>query len=213
MKTCQFSIDSDSPLRAIAAAGWKQDGIYSAQLVLVSVRLDSAELRCFEKTGSEWLPVDTIGNLSGYIGINGISAGKSEGDGRTPAGLFRLGHAFGIREQPETKMAYRMITKDSYWVDDSDSRFYNMWFEGRRYDGWLSAEHLCDYPEQYAYAVVIEYNTAERIPGKGSAVFLHCGCKPTSGCIAVPEPQLLTILKWLDPGKSPVILIKADKSD
>ncbi|NMA24431.1 MAG: L,D-transpeptidase family protein [Clostridiales bacterium] len=207
MKTSQSSADSDSLLRAIAAAGWTQDEIYSAQLIHVSARLDSAELRCFEKTGNEWLSVDVIGSLSGHIGKNGISSCKNEGDGRTPAGLFKFGHAFGVREKPETKMIYRKVTKDSFWVDDPASRFYNMWVEGRQYADWASAERLSDYPREYAYAVIIEYNIPERLSGKGSAIFLHCGDRPTSGCIAVPEQELLQILKWLDPAKSPLILV------
>lgn len=207
MRTYHSSLGSDPLLRAIAAAGRTQAGIHSAQLVHVSVLPVSAELRCFERGGSEWLPIDTIGSLSGHIGKNGISSSKKEGDGYTPAGLFKLGHAFGIREKPETKMTYRKVTKDSFWVDDPASRFYNMWIEGRQYADWSSAERLSDYPREYAYAVIIEYNTAERLPGRGSAVFLHCGNSPTSGCIAVPEQALLKILKWLDPGKSPVILI------
>jgi L,D-peptidoglycan transpeptidase YkuD (ErfK/YbiS/YcfS/YnhG family) len=136
-------------------------------------------------------------------GQNGINESKKEGDGCTPAGLFRLGHAFGIREKPETKMSYLKVTADSFWWDDAASPHYNTWVEGMIIDGWQSAERLLDYPREYSYGVVIEYNTAERMPGKGSAVFLHCGSKPTSGCVAVPEAALLRILKWLDPEKRP----------
>lgn len=195
-----------------AAAGLPPEEIDAAQLLIVTAQGVSAELCCLEKNGSTWSRNDTIGIIAGHIGKNGLSTSKKEGDGCTPAGLFRLGYAFGIREQPEIKMAYRRITKDSYWVDDPDSRFYNMWIEGRQYADWTSAERLSDYQREYAYAVIIEYNIPERLPGKGSAIFLHCGDRPTSGCIAVPEPELLTILKWLDPSRFPKILIKAVKS-
>lgn len=178
------------------------------QLVCVTARGSSAEIRCFEKNNTVgWFLVEPLGMITGFTGRNGISHSKREGDGCTPAGLFKLGYAFGMNEKPETKMKFRKITAESCWIDDPGSRHYNTWIEGKDGADWKSAEYLADYPREYAYAAVIEYNTAERIPGKGSAVFLHCGSKPTSGCIAMPEQELLKILKWLDPEKQPGILI------
>jgi L,D-peptidoglycan transpeptidase YkuD (ErfK/YbiS/YcfS/YnhG family) len=178
------------------------------QLVYVTARGSSAEIRCFEKDDTAgWFLVESLGFIPGFTGRNGVRLTKTEGDGCTPGGYYRLGHAFGVKEKPVTKMYFRRITGESFWVDDPGSSQYNTWVEGRDGADWNSAEQLSDYPREYAYAVVIEYNTAHRIPGKGSAVFLHCGNKPTSGCIAVPEPELLNILRWLDPLKSPGILI------
>jgi L,D-peptidoglycan transpeptidase YkuD (ErfK/YbiS/YcfS/YnhG family) len=57
---------------------------------------------------------------------------------------------------------------------------------------------------------VIEYNTRPAVPGRGSAIFLHCGNQPTAGCVAVPESAMLDILSWLDPAKTPVIWIRAN---
>jgi L,D-peptidoglycan transpeptidase YkuD (ErfK/YbiS/YcfS/YnhG family) len=45
--------------------------------------------------------------MRGYVGKNGVASRKREGDGKTPAGLFRLGTAFGVREKPDTRMSYR----------------------------------------------------------------------------------------------------------
>lgn len=181
---------------------------FSRQRLLVTARGSSAEIRCLEKTGrGAWRRVKRLGVMRGYVGKNGVTSCKFEGDGKTPAGLFRLGTAFGVREKPETRMSYRPVTKDSFWIDDSRAPDYNRWAEapgGLRY----GAEHLIEYPDEYAYGVVIEYNTDPVIPGRGSAVFLHCGNKPTSGCVAVGEADLLKILQWLDPEKQPEILIE-----
>ncbi|MBI3618052.1 MAG: L,D-transpeptidase family protein, partial [Candidatus Omnitrophica bacterium] len=63
----------------------------------------------------------------------------------------------------------------------------------------------------YKYAVVIEYNTDPAIPGMGSAIFLHVwrgANKPTAGCVAMAEIDLLRLLQWLDARQNPVILLQ-----
>ncbi len=197
------------PAKVVTDMGTAFDAVDFSQLILVLAHGSSAYLRCYDKVvATQWRLREALGVIAGFVGRNGVTASKKEGDGCTPVGLFKLGHAFGIKEKPDTKAAYRSITENSYWVDDTHSCYYNTWFEGQQNDGWSSAEHLADYPREYAYAVVVEYNTAERLPGKGSAVFLHCGNRPTAGCVAIPEPALLNILKWLDPEKAPGILIR-----
>lgn len=182
----------------------------STQRVSVIAAGFTATITCLDlKRRSDWKPVAGLRNLHGFLGRNGISADKRESDGCTPAGLFRLGGAFGTKPQPKTKMPWRQITPDSWWVDDPESPWYNQWIEVPNHDGWASAEHLIDFPAEYAYAVVVLYNTDDIVPGKGSAIFLHCGDAPTSGCIAVKESDLLLILKWLDPEKHPDILIQS----
>ena len=55
----------------------------------------------------------------------------------------------------------------------------------------------------YFYGAVIGYNDA-RTPGLGSAIFLHVSHgSSTAGCVALPTDQLLSLLRWLDPAKSP----------
>lgn len=194
--------------RALKDAGLWHDMTEFSQLILVTAKASSAEILCYIKdTGGIWRLDEQIGVMSGHIGRNGVSRQKMEGDGCTPAGCFRLGYAFGLREKPDTLVPYKNITRESFWVDDPSSRFYNTWVEGSINADWSSAEHLCDYPREYAYGVVIGYNTGPVMPRKGSAVFFHCGNKPTAGCVAVPEEDLLRILKWLDPAKNPSILI------
>ncbi|SHH73765.1 L,D-peptidoglycan transpeptidase YkuD, ErfK/YbiS/YcfS/YnhG family [Sporobacter termitidis DSM 10068] len=184
----------------------------SRQRLLVTAHGVSATIRCLEKRRGFWHFAAEPGALAGFVGRNGVSGDKREGDGRTPTGLYPLGAAFGVREKPDTRMPYRRITPQSYWVDDPLSPYYNTWVEAPGGGDWRGAEHLLDYPDSYAWAVVVEYNMENIIPGKGSAVFLHCGTRPTSGCIAVDEPGLLRILKWLDPALSPEIMIRPERS-
>jgi L,D-peptidoglycan transpeptidase YkuD (ErfK/YbiS/YcfS/YnhG family) len=196
--------------QAVTSLGLTFGAIHAAQLIHVLAQGSGALLRCYLRNAQQiWYPDPSLGGITGYIGRNGISSQKKEGDGRTPSGLFRLGYAFGSNEKPETKMAFRKTTTGSVWVDDPNSCYYNTWAEPSSDCDWVSAEHLCDYSDSYAYAVIIEYNTAPVSRAKGSAIFLHCGNRPTSGCVAVPEHDLLKILKWLDPDKAPAILISA----
>ena len=59
----------------------------------------------------------------------------------------------------------------------------------------------------YDYGAVIAYNTA-RIPGLGSAIFLHVSTAgPTAGCVSLPAAQLLQVLRWLDPARQPRIVL------
>ena len=59
----------------------------------------------------------------------------------------------------------------------------------------------------YDYGAVIAYNT-DRTPGLGSAIFLHVSVgAPTAGCVSLPADRLLEVLRWLDPARSPVIVM------
>jgi L,D-peptidoglycan transpeptidase YkuD (ErfK/YbiS/YcfS/YnhG family) len=106
---------------------------------------------------------------------------KVEGDKRTPAGVFRLGPAFGYSEtKPDgVSLPYRQATEYSYFVDDPNSSFYNHWVERR--DGsqppWKSAERMRRKDHLYYLGLVVQQNTKPVIKGRGSAVFLPGCCK------------------------------------
>jgi len=62
-----------------------------------------------------------------------------------------------------------------------------------------------DQTPAYDYGAVIAYNTA-RTPGLGSAIFLHVDVGgPTAGCVSLPMGELLDMLRWLAPARSPLI--------
>ena len=112
---------------------------------------------------------------------------------------------FGTAENPGVKFEYRKTNGNQYWVDDPYSALYNTWQTGPSNGRWNSAENL--YIPAYKYAAVINFNTKERISKKGSAMFLHVSNNSyTAGCTAISEANLLKILRWLDPGKNPVII-------
>ena len=67
------------------------------------------------------------------------------------------------------------------------------------------SENLYRIGAVYDYAIDMGYNRA-RTPGAGSAFFLHVtDGRPTGGCVAIDRAALVSILRWLDPAKAPVI--------
>jgi L,D-peptidoglycan transpeptidase YkuD (ErfK/YbiS/YcfS/YnhG family) len=193
----------------VEAAGLTFDAIGHSQLVLVAAGKTSADIYCYDR-GEDgiWKLNESLGYIKGYSGRNGVNFDKYEGDGCSPGGLFGLGYAFGNSPKPETGLSWRDITKDTYWIDDPNSKYYNQWVENVDDADWTGGEHLSENVSSYAYAALIEYNTAPNtVAGKGSAIFLHIGSKPTSGCVTVTKETLLKMLKWLSEDKNPGMLI------
>ncbi len=133
---------------------------------------------------------------NGFVGKYGIGT-VHEGSMRTPYGAYSLGFAFGT-SNPGTKLPFRQITSKSWWVEDSNDPNYNTWQEGDHFN--KPSEHLADYPVQYKYAVVINYNTA-RTPGAGSGFFVHVSNGSyTAGCVSLPQDQMVRLLNTLVQG-------------
>lgn len=131
-----------------------------------------------------------------YVGRNGCSAEKREGDGKTPVGVYEIRRGFGLTTPPAVGIAYTQLAGGEKWVDDVASARYNQWVtKDTTPVDWKSAEDLPKETVAYKYVAVIEYNTDNIVKGAGSAIFLHCTeGKPTSGCISVPEEAMVKIL-------------------
>jgi L,D-peptidoglycan transpeptidase YkuD (ErfK/YbiS/YcfS/YnhG family) len=183
----------------------------SRQLVFATGR-DAASfvvtVHVLEKKGRSWMLVSPP--FSATIGEKGFASPgqKKEGDGKSPPGIFTLGMAFGYDATLATRMTYRQITDDDFWVDDVDSEDYNRWVRGR--PNAVSMEKMKREDDIYKYGIVIEYNANPIVKGKGSAIFIHrwAGAgKPTLGCVAMPEDKVLRLLQWLDPASRPLIIM------
>lgn len=175
------------------------------QLILVTSNgygTSSATIQTFERNAAgQW---EQLLNVSGFIGKNGFGSPSVEGDGKSPTGKYSIGTAFGRSGNPGTKLPFRSISADDVWVDDSNSSLYNSWQSKKETSGqWSSAENMDIAP--YTYGFVINFNTS-RTPGKGSAIFFHIANGHTLGCTGVSQPNIVSILKWIDPAKNPVII-------
>ena len=177
------------------------------QLVVVQSSETTAKISFFQKNKGVWKYAKKLSSVDGFVGIQGVSDQASEYSKYTPSGLYSLGTAFGICDNPGTKMEYFNVTSNSYWVDDPNSQYYNQHVEGLDNADWQSAEHLIDCNPEYNYAVFIEYNTNPIVAGNGSAFFVHVGYEPTAGCVSMAEDSMIQMLRWLNPKKAPHILI------
>lgn len=131
------------------------------------------------------------------LGCSGIAAVKREGDGHTPRGRFRLlsltYRADRVR-RPRCGLPTRVTRRDDGWCDAPGDRRYNcpvvLPYSASAETMWRD-DHL------YDAVVDIAWNRGPRIPGRGSAIFLHIarpGFKPTEGCVAVDAKAIRRLL-------------------
>jgi len=182
----------------------------SSQLIVVqndAASPQGAALKAFEKRGGTWKPV--LGPVRAMIGRNGFASAvdKREGDGRTPMGAFSLGIVFGYGSGVSSKMPYKKMTSEDIWVDDPDSPDYNR-LTKKGETAARSFEYMVLPDHRYKYGIVVEYNTNPVVAGRGSAIFIHVWKDEntnTSGCVALSEENILKLIGWLDPAKSPLV--------
>ena len=185
----------------------------------------TGQLRFLERPATEaaWQQRGT--NITVSLGKNGLAWGrgavvfdlpgpkKTEGDGRAPAGVFRLGTVFGYAsatEAPPLKMPYFAATDDSEAVDDPQSQYYNQLVRRSAIaePDWRSAEKMRRADVLYRWGIFVEHNTPA-IAGAGSCIFLHIWRTPqaaTVGCTAMSERDLRAIIAWLDSAARPLLI-------
>lgn len=163
-----------------------------------------ARFNGFTLTAGRW--AHRWGPWTARIGASGFAAPgkKIEGDALTPQGSYGFQFMFGVNANPGTHFSWRHAYRYDYWDDDPASARYNLWTDARRHYPGKNPEPMHNVPA-YNYAAVIGYNLA-RVPGAGSAIFLHVGDgRATAGCVSLPQADLLKIIRWLRPNAVPVI--------
>ena len=129
--------------------------------------------------------------VTGYLGRNGMSNYRTEGDGTTPIGIWRMDTPFGQKPAQEGFPSNYIQVDESYvWADDTNALVKDPTREGEkvgteRYEGF------------YNYVINCGYNKAA-YPKKGAALFLHCtygDYTESSGCVEIPENAMVKIMK------------------
>ncbi|MFD4244604.1 L,D-transpeptidase [Streptomyces sp. NPDC058525] len=169
----------------------------------------TGRLTWWDRRAGRWYEA---GSADARFGAKGLTEGatRTQGTNTTPTGLYDLPYAFGIRRAPAgTEYGYRRVTGDSWWCQDNASAAYNRWVEPLpAHCAPGEAEHLVTYEAQYAHAMVIGFNYAEPVRGRGAGIFLHVNGKgATAGCVSVPREAMREILRWADPDRRPHIAI------
>lgn len=150
--------------------------------------------------------------VPGVCGRNGGTYDKKEGDGKTPYGTYSFSMAFGLKENPGSILPYHQIGEDDYWIDDPQSSHYNKLVNaGETTKDWNSGEHMSRQGSCYNYGLVLNYNQ-DCIPGKGSAIFLHCDTADSdtgsAGCIRIPQEQMKQLIQSV--GETTRIVIQGE---
>ena len=134
---------------------------------------------------------------------------KREGDGKAPAGIFKLGTAFGYATSADTRLPYLALTASSECVDDGASAHYNQLVDGAAISkDWNSSEQMRRKDDMYKNGIFIDHNTPATA-GAGSCIFFHIWrspVSPTLGCTAMEPASIARLLQWLDPRQSPLLV-------
>ena len=151
-------------------------------------------------------------------GLNSIDSSKlpikTEGDGRSPAGLFKLSSAFGYASPEEMKglkISYIPITEMRECIDDIKSSYYNQIILRDEVEAvdWQSSEKMYFADIWYEQGAIIDNNTNPIIKGGGSCIFMHNWSLPdetSAGCTEMEPANLTKIINWLDSSANPVIV-------
>ena len=183
-------------------------------------------LTLYQKNNGQWQAVAAPWN--GRLGKNGLVWGlgihplpanavvKKEGDWRTPAGVFRIGGAWGyersIRKNP--LLPYRQVTARDLWVEDPESPSYNkhVILTHDPATAWEKKQQMKQDDPAHKLKLFIAHNAAPNTrKGAGSSIFFHIwrdgGGKPTAACTTMDETKLRTLVAAIDPSKQPLYVI------
>lgn len=182
----------------------------------------TGELQRFERVASGWRKVGTPWPVT--LGAKGMAWGrglhpgapvmpkKAEADLTAPAGVFKLGLAFGYAPSAPEGSSWLYQQVDETWrcIDDPASRLYNQVVKASpALKDWNSAEVMKREDHLYRWVINIEQNYPEVTSGCGSCIFLHVWRQPgspTEGCTAMAEDRMVELLKWLKPQMDPRIV-------
>ncbi len=221
------SLIAPHALAAVDTTGWHD----ARQMVLVVTPewdADHGQLHRFARDKDGWHQIGesravTIGKTGAAWGI-GLNPPqddehpvKREGDGRSPAGIFAIGMAFGYDAKLDTSLKYAPMHADSYCVDVSGSPLYNRIVRASDV-GKAAVEGASEHmrldlvnngDQRYRMGFVIEHNPAQK-PMAGSCIFAHLWGRPgapTVGCTAMTPATMQSLLSWLDPNDHPVFVL------
>ena len=135
---------------------------------------------------------------------------KKEGDGKSPAGIFKLGDVFSYHPTNNLHMPFVQVDTNFYCVDDVASSYYNtLIVNDTAKVAFNSFEYMKRRDDLYEYGVWVLHNSNPVVAGNGSCIFIHIwrnANSGTAGCTAMPKEHILQLIHWLHKKKNPVLL-------
>lgn len=191
------------------------------QLVVVTSPNDTlvtGTLSKYNKVDGKWVPHQESHPIT--LGRTGLRWGsglhkenaetyKQEGDGKSPAGIFSFGTAFGYAPKEEVsflKLPYVHVTKITQCIEDVNSKYYNQIVSDTNIEkDWDSADFMRRDDHLYKWGVFVNHNIPAQAKD-GSCIFFHLWREPgkyTLGCTGMEEANILELITWLDPKLNP----------
>lgn len=136
------------------------------------------------------------------VGSAGIAEKQREGDGVTPVGRWPLRRVLYRPDRmvpPRCVLPVAPLQPYDGWCEAPDDPDYNRLI---RLPHRAAAESMWRDDHLYDVVVIVGYNDAPAVAGKGSAIFIHLAradFTPTAGCVALALPDLLEALAQLTP--------------
>ena len=194
------------------------------QLLVVTTKnwsVPTGVLQRYEREDDKWHKVGKAIDIE--LGRNGLGWGiglhdlphdakimKKEGDGKAPAGIFKLNQAFGYAPF-KIDYPYEIYKETDHCVDDIHSKYYNKIVDSTKIDRDYKSHERMKFPKNYyKYGIVVDHNGitegSKSKKGAGSCIFIHIKSVPTAGCTVMTESEIKEVLRWLDPKKNPLLV-------
>ena len=168
----------------------------------------------FERVGGEWKAVGKPWAVlygkrglawgSGVHGQEEKGLRKVENDGRSPAGVFRIGtvYTYDSALPAGSDYPFHTVTAADTWIDDVNHPQYNrhVIVDPRNPPPWYAKQRMRPGDFAYRWLVELRHNADPPVPGQGSAIFLHLRRAPhkgSVGCTVMAEPDLVALMRWL----------------
>ncbi|WP_372173090.1 L,D-transpeptidase [Xanthomonas euvesicatoria] len=216
---------------SLSIAASPVDALNQARTLIVVTTADwnstQARLHTFTRVDGKWQPAARSFTVA--LGRHGSAWGeglhpaqtqgpqKREGDGRSPAGVFAIGPAFGYASKIDSAMPYQAMSATHYCMDVPSSPLYNRIVDtaqvgeaavaGSTEPMRLDLRHPGD--ARYSEGFVIAHNP-KAIPGRGSCIFAHLWRTPgqfTAGCTAMAAADMQRLLARLKPEDRPLFVL------
>jgi len=222
----QVAIDGGCDLTTVESLAARQPGV--DQFVVMATdafAATSGTVSVAVRAGTGW--VCQTDAFTARFGRNGTRPllQRVSGDGTTPAGVFPLGvvtawdgevfSLFGNSPDPGAIAPYRDVRPEDCWGATRNTPRYQHLVDRPNCPG-PDDEWLPGYGDVYSHAAVIGANldpVSGDEPGEtpyAAAIFLHRhsylpsgAAKPTSGCVSLAYPELVEVLRLLDPRLNP----------
>lgn len=169
----------------------------------------------YDNVDGNWIA--SFGPVGAMIGRAGFAqpADRQESQGTTPIGRFAISGAFGRDAAPDgTAVPYTLLQPGDCWISDTNDVAYNRWV----YRPECVAPNVDLYNRAaeggpFRRGILLEFNTDDRVVGRGSAIFIHQverdGDTPlaTYGGVALGGDALEDLIGWLRPSENPLAVI------